>query len=51
MKLGAFDYLLKPIKLEELLKKIAQAIEKKRHSRSETTVCTDQEAAPVLVVS
>ncbi|MDX2439846.1 MAG: response regulator [Desulfobacterales bacterium] len=29
MKLGAFDYLLKPIKLEELLKKIAQAIEKK----------------------
>jgi len=29
MKLGAFDYLLKPIKLEELLKKITQAIEKK----------------------
>jgi DNA-binding NtrC family response regulator len=29
MKLGAFDYLMKPIKLEELLKKIAQAIEKK----------------------
>ena len=29
MKLGAFDYLLKPIKLEDLLKKIAQAIEKK----------------------
>ncbi len=29
MKLGAFDYLLKPIKLEELLKKIAQTIEKK----------------------
>ncbi|MEA3436451.1 MAG: response regulator [Thermodesulfobacteriota bacterium] len=29
MKLGAFDYLLKPIKLDELLKKIAQAIEKK----------------------
>ena len=29
MKLGAFDYLLKPIKLDELLKKIALAIEKK----------------------
>ena len=29
MKLGAFDYLMKPIKLEELLQKIAQAIEKK----------------------
>ena len=29
MKQGAFDYLLKPIKLDDLLKKIAQAIEKK----------------------
>ena len=29
MKLGAFDYLLKPIKLEELLTKLAQAFEKK----------------------
>ena len=29
MKLGAFDYLLKPIKLEELLKKLARAFEKK----------------------
>ena len=29
MKLGAFDYLLKPIKLEELLPKLAQAFEKK----------------------
>lgn len=29
MKLGAFDYLLKPIKLDDLLVKIAQAIEKK----------------------
>jgi len=29
MKLGAFDYLLKPIKLEELLEKLAQAFEKK----------------------
>lgn len=29
MKLGAYDYLLKPIKLDELLKKIAGAIEKK----------------------
>ena len=29
MKLGAFDYLLKPIKLEELLVKLAQAFEKK----------------------
>jgi len=29
MKLGAFDYLLKPVKLEELLQKIAEALEKK----------------------
>ncbi|MBW1784422.1 MAG: response regulator [Deltaproteobacteria bacterium] len=29
MKLGAFDYLLKPIKLEDLLVKLAQAFEKK----------------------
>jgi len=29
MKLGAFDYLMKPIKLEELLPKLAQAFEKK----------------------
>jgi DNA-binding NtrC family response regulator len=29
MKLGAFDYLLKPVKLEDLLKKLAEAIEKK----------------------
>ena len=29
MKLGAFDYLLKPIKLEDLLTKLAQAFEKK----------------------
>jgi DNA-binding NtrC family response regulator len=29
MKLGAFDYLLKPIKLEDLLKKIAEALERK----------------------
>jgi DNA-binding NtrC family response regulator len=29
MKMGAFDYLLKPIKLEELLAKMAQAFEKK----------------------
>ena len=29
MKLGAFDYLLKPIKLEEILVKLAQAFEKK----------------------
>ena len=29
MKLGAFDYLLKPIKLEELTSKLAQAFEKK----------------------
>ena len=29
MKLGAFDYLLKPIKLEDLLMKLAQAFEKK----------------------
>ena len=29
MKLGAFDYLLKPIKLEELMVKMAEAFEKK----------------------
>ena len=29
MRLGAFDYLLKPVKLEELLTKMAQAFEKK----------------------
>ncbi|MBC8420060.1 MAG: response regulator [Proteobacteria bacterium] len=29
MKLGAFDYLLKPIKLEDLLVKMAQAFERK----------------------
>jgi DNA-binding NtrC family response regulator len=29
MKIGAFDYLLKPIKLEELITKLAQAFEKK----------------------
>ena len=29
MKLGAFDYLLKPVKLEELMNKLAEAFEKK----------------------
>ena len=29
MKLGAFDYILKPITLEDLLQKLAQAFEKK----------------------
>ncbi|NCO60447.1 MAG: two-component system response regulator [Deltaproteobacteria bacterium CG_4_8_14_3_um_filter_51_11] len=29
MKLGAFDYLLKPVKLEDLLSKLGQAFEKK----------------------
>jgi len=29
MKLGAFDYILKPVKLEELLPKLVQAYEKK----------------------
>ena len=29
MKLGAFDYLIKPIKLEELLAKMAKALEKR----------------------
>jgi DNA-binding NtrC family response regulator len=29
MKEGAFDYLLKPVKLEKLLEKIAKALEKK----------------------
>jgi len=30
MKFGAFDYILKPVKLEDLLKKIASALEKKK---------------------
>jgi DNA-binding NtrC family response regulator len=30
MSLGAFDYILKPVRLEELLPKIAEAVEKKR---------------------
>jgi DNA-binding NtrC family response regulator len=30
MKLGAFDYLLKPVKFEELLAKLAAALEKRR---------------------
>ena len=29
MKLGAFDYLLKPVKLEDLMTKLAEAFEKK----------------------
>lgn len=29
MRLGAFDYLLKPVDFEELLQKIAQALERK----------------------
>ncbi|MBW2355977.1 MAG: response regulator, partial [Deltaproteobacteria bacterium] len=29
MKLGAFDYLLKPMRFEELLKKLAAAFEKR----------------------
>ena len=29
MKIGAFDYLLKPVKLEDLMTKLAQAFEKK----------------------
>jgi len=29
MKFGAFDYVLKPIRLEELFPKVAQAFEKK----------------------
>ena len=29
MKLGAFDYLLKPVKIEDLIPKMAQAFEKK----------------------
>jgi FixJ family two-component response regulator len=29
MKLGAFDYLLKPIKLEDLIVKLGEAFEKK----------------------
>lgn len=29
MKLGAFDYILKPVKLEDLLPKLVQAYEKK----------------------
>jgi DNA-binding NtrC family response regulator len=30
MSLGAFDYILKPVRLEELLPKIAEAVEKKK---------------------
>lgn len=30
MKFGAFDYILKPVKLEDLLKKITSALEKKK---------------------
>jgi DNA-binding NtrC family response regulator len=29
MKLGAFDYILKPVKLEDLLSKLADAVERK----------------------
>ena len=29
MKIGAFDYLLKPVKLEDLMQKLAQAFDKK----------------------
>jgi len=29
LKLGAFDYLLKPMKLEDLITKLAEAFEKK----------------------
>ncbi|WP_319526727.1 response regulator [uncultured Desulfosarcina sp.] len=34
MKLGAFDYLLKPMKFEDLLTKMAQAFEKKANHDS-----------------
>jgi response regulator of citrate/malate metabolism len=30
MKLGAFDYLMKPIELDPLLEKLSEAYEKKR---------------------
>ncbi len=30
MELGAFDYLMKPAKLDELLQKVRQAVERKR---------------------
>ena len=33
MKLGAFDYLLKPMRLEDLLKKLAAAFEKRGATR------------------
>ncbi|MFH1077074.1 MAG: response regulator [Pseudomonadota bacterium] len=33
MKLGAFDYMLKPVKLEELIMKISQAFTKKKDRR------------------
>jgi FixJ family two-component response regulator len=39
MQLGAYDYLLKPIKLEDLLEKLAQALERRgtpaHHAQSE----------------
>lgn len=34
MKLGAFDYVLKPVKLEDLLSKVADAIQKKDSQES-----------------
>ncbi len=30
MRLGAFDYLMKPLQIEELLQKLRQAVEKRR---------------------
>jgi DNA-binding NtrC family response regulator len=43
MKLGAFDYLLKPIKIEELMSKMAQAFEKKNaHDRKIRAAKTKQ---------
>jgi DNA-binding NtrC family response regulator len=36
MRLGAFDYLLKPVKLEELLPKLTAAFERKRKQEEKT---------------
>jgi len=34
LKLGAFDYLIKPVSLQELLQKLGEALEKKRRAEA-----------------
>ncbi len=50
MKLGAFDYLLKPIKLEDLFAKLVQAFEKKDTEDQKSAGHPDQETAALLVI-